>query len=161
MHISPGTTDAQDMQHTIEKTGVYFRTDAKASNRWNRQAGELQVCDGVAKECRNMACPVSVAVRHEFVTVALNQGSEHEAAVQGLDVDMTLFARFDRGFLESGVGKAGGVKCSDHPLAFDQLAGSVLPAAPATHAVRLPVVLSQDHWHSWPILCGPRDKLRN
>ncbi|MFT9096695.1 MAG: hypothetical protein ABF459_16355, partial [Gluconobacter cerinus] len=46
MHISPGTTDAQDMQHTIEKTGVYLRTDAKASNRWSRQARELQVCDG-------------------------------------------------------------------------------------------------------------------
>ncbi|AQS89884.1 hypothetical protein A0U94_01725 [Gluconobacter albidus] len=127
MHISPGTTDAQDMQHTIEKTDVYLRTDAKASNCWSRQARELQVCDGVAKRCGDMACPVSVAVRHAFVTVALNQGLEHEA-VQGLDVDMTLFTRFDRGFLESGVGKTSDIKCSDNPLAFEQLGGPVLLA---------------------------------
>lgn len=117
MHISPGTTDAQDMQHTTEKTGVYLRTDAKASNCWSRQARELQVCDGVAKKCGDMACPVSVTVSHAFVTVALNQSSEHEA-VQGLNVDMTLFARFDRGFLEPGVGKTSDVKCSDNPLAL-------------------------------------------
>ncbi|GBR44482.1 hypothetical protein GRO01_02140 [Gluconobacter roseus NBRC 3990] len=82
-----------------------------------------------------MACPVSLAVSHAFVTVALNQGSEHEA-IQGPDVDMTPFAHFDRGFLEPRAGKTGGVKCSGDPLAADRLAGPVLLGPPAIHAIR-------------------------
>lgn len=115
---------------------------AKASNCWNRQARELQVCDGIAKQCRDMACPVSVAMSHAFVTVALDQGSEHEG-VQGPDVDMTHFAHFDPGFLEPRAAKTGSVKCSDNPLAVDQLADPVLLGPAATHAIR-----------QWPSCCG-------